>query len=122
MRFRPGARCVRMCLGFVVTAVSAAGCAPVPDLGTQTVDYYTGHAKERQTMLEQCQNNPGELARSPNCVNAMAAARFAGQGSLRRLPSLQLPQPASSVEPPQAVSSKSFADSNNRASGLSKDD
>jgi hypothetical protein len=31
MRFRPGARCVRMCLGFVVTAISAAGCAPVPD-------------------------------------------------------------------------------------------
>ncbi len=122
MRFRPGARCVRMCLGFVVTAVSAAGCAPVPDLGTQTVDYYTGHAKERQTMLEQCQNNPGELGSSPNCVNAISAARLAGQGSLRSLSALQLPKPASSVEPPQAVSSKSLADSNNRASGLSKED
>jgi hypothetical protein len=122
MRFRPGARCVRICLGFVVTAVSAADCAPVPDLATQTVDYYTGHARERQTMLEQCQNNPGELARSPNCVNAMAAARLAGQGSLRTLPSLQLPQSSSAVEPPQAVSSKSVADSNNRASGLSKED
>jgi hypothetical protein len=122
MRFRPGARCVRMCLGFVVTAVSAAGCAPVPDRATQTVDYYTGHAKERQMMLEQCQNNPGEIARSPNCVNAMAAARLAGQGSLRTLPSLQLPQPPSSVGPPQTTSSRSVADSNNRASGLVKED
>ena len=122
MRFRPGARCVRMCLGFVVTAVSAAGCAPVPDLATQKVDYYTGHAKERQTMLEQCENNPGELASSPNCVNAMAAASLAGQGSLRTLPSLQLPQPSLTVEPPHAVSAKSVADSSNRASGLSKED
>jgi hypothetical protein len=38
MRFRPGARCVRMCLGFVVTTVSAAGCAPVPDQSRQTLD------------------------------------------------------------------------------------
>ena len=122
MRFRPGARCVRMCLGFVVTAISAVGCAPVPDRSTRTVDYYTGHAKERQTMVEECTNNPGELASSPNCINAMASARLAGQASLRTIPPLELPPPHSSGGTPQAASSKSVADAKKRSASLIKEE
>jgi hypothetical protein len=91
MKFRPGARSVRMCLGIVVTVVSAAGCAPVPDQATHTVEYYGSHAQERQAMLDRCANNPGELAQKPDCVNARAAARQTGVGSLQELPPLQLP-------------------------------
>jgi hypothetical protein len=122
MRFRPGARCVRMCLGFVVTAISAAGCAPVPDRSTRTVDYYTGHTQERQTMIDECKNDPGELAGSPNCINAMASARRAGQASLRTLPPLELPPLHSSGGPPQAASSKSPAKADRRIPDLMKED
>ena len=111
-----------MCLGFVVTAISAAGCAPVPDRSTRTVDYYTGHAQERQTMLEECKNNPGELASSPNYLNAMAAARPAGQGSLRTLSPLELPPPHSSGGKTQAASSKSVADAKKRSVSLMKEE
>ncbi len=120
MRFRPGARCVRMCLGFVVTAISAAGCAPVPDRSTRTVDYYTEHTQERQTMIDECKNDPGELAGSPNCVNAIDSARRGGQVSLRTLPPLELPPPYSSGGPPQAGSS--VAEANKPTPGLIKED
>ncbi|MDP8984136.1 MAG: EexN family lipoprotein [Pseudomonadota bacterium] len=111
-----------MCLGFVVTAISAVGCAPVPDRSTQTVDYYTGHAQERQAMLKECTNNPGDLANSPNCINAMVAARLAGQGSLRTLPPLQLPQTHSSDGAPKAAFPTKLADVNERSPSRIKED
>lgn len=39
----------------------------------QTVDWYKEHAAERRVMLDKCKNNPGELAATPNCVNASRA-------------------------------------------------
>jgi len=39
----------------------------------QTVDWYKEHATERRAMLDKCKNNPGELAATPNCVNASRA-------------------------------------------------
>jgi len=73
-------------------------------------------------MVKDCTNNPGELASSPNCINAMAAARMAGQSSLRTLPPLELPQPHSSGGLRQAASSKNLADTNKRSPGLTKED
>jgi hypothetical protein len=40
----------------------------------QTVDWYKANKPERLTMLDKCKNNPGELASTPNCVNASKAA------------------------------------------------
>ena len=39
----------------------------------QTVDWYKAHKAERLDMLKKCNNNPGQLALTPNCVNAAKA-------------------------------------------------
>jgi hypothetical protein len=41
------------------------------------VRWYNAHAVERKSMLEKCHNNPGQLTKTPNCVNAEQAAREA---------------------------------------------
>jgi hypothetical protein len=40
----------------------------------QTVEWYKANKPERLEMLAKCKNNPGELAATPNCVNASSAA------------------------------------------------
>lgn len=47
----------------------------------QTVDWYKAHKDERRAMLDRCHNNPGELAATPNCVNASRAESSATWGS-----------------------------------------
>ena len=37
------------------------------------VDWYKEHDAERKDMVAKCQNNPGELMMTPNCVNANKA-------------------------------------------------
>jgi hypothetical protein len=68
----------------VVALVSFAltGCFDdSPETGpVQTVDWYKSHDNERQTMLETCSNNPGELQETPNCVNALQAERALSSG------------------------------------------
>ena len=91
MAFRPGARRVRICLGIIVTFLSAAGCAPAPDRAQRTVEDYQKDVSLRRGVLAQCANDPGTLKGSPDCINAQAAERSAGVGSLRDLPPLQLP-------------------------------
>jgi hypothetical protein len=91
MRFRPGARSVRKCLGFVVTALRAAGCAPAPDRATHTVEDYQQDAQLRREELARCMTDPGSLGKSADCVNVREAERSAGIGSLRDLPPLRLP-------------------------------
>jgi len=44
---------------------------------TRTVDWYRKHATERTALLKECRNNPGELAQTPNCVNAERADSLA---------------------------------------------
>jgi len=90
---RHGAPGARLCLGIVVTIGSAA-CAPSPDEARFTVDYYRAHPEVREAKLAACSNDPGELGRTPDCVNARQAARLEGVGSLRDLPALGLPDDA----------------------------
>ena len=91
MRFRPGARSVRIGLGIVVTVASAAGCAPAPDRARHTVEEYRSDTNLRRDELRSCMNDPGTLGHSADCVNAREAERAAGVGSLRDLPPLRLP-------------------------------
>ena len=91
MRVRPGARSVRMCLGFAVTALSAAGCAPAPDRALYTVEDYKHDAQLRREDLARCTADPGALGKSADCVNVREAERSVGVGSLRDLPPLRLP-------------------------------
>lgn len=40
---------------------------------THTVDWFRQHATERQNFLKACRNNPGELMKTPNCINSERA-------------------------------------------------
>ena len=55
----------------LLAAVALAGCNETDPV--QTVDWYKTNASERATMLAKCKSNPGELAASPNCINANRA-------------------------------------------------
>jgi hypothetical protein len=57
---------------------------------TQTVSWFQQHADERKAMVARCADDPGRLARTPNCVNAQQAESIEGIGSLRKLPPLGL--------------------------------
>lgn len=91
MRFRPGARRLRMRLGIVVTISAVVACAPAPDRTRFTVEYYREHAAEKNAMVAVCANDPGTHGHDADCVNAREAARRAGVGALRDLPPLGLP-------------------------------
>ena len=56
----------------------------------QTVTWYQQHAQEREAMVKRCADDPGHLAKSPNCVNAQQAASIEGIGSFRKLPPMGL--------------------------------
>jgi hypothetical protein len=92
MRFRPGARSVRLCLGIVVTFLSTAGCAPAPDRASHSVEDYREDAKLRREEFERCRADLGALKDSPDCINAQEAERSEGVGNLRDLPPLKLPE------------------------------
>jgi hypothetical protein len=91
MRFRPGARRVRIGLGIAVTVISAAGCAPAPNQAHHTVEEYLKDPRLRHAALAHCANDPGSSGLSADCVNARRAEGIAGVGSLRTLPPLKLP-------------------------------
>jgi len=60
----------KVCIALIVAGV-LAGCgesAPV-----QTAEWYKAHDAERQGLIAKCKANPGELAASPNCINAQQA-------------------------------------------------
>lgn len=40
---------------------------------THDVTWYKAHPVERKAMIARCQNNPGQLDRTPNCINAKHA-------------------------------------------------
>ena len=54
------------------SAVVLVGCGDKTPV--QTVDWYKTHEAERIAMIKECSANPGELAASPNCINAKTAA------------------------------------------------
>ena len=91
MKFRPGARSVRLCLEIVVTLSAVTACAPAPKHAEHTVDFYKSHAALRREVLDRCTDDPGDEGGTPDCVNARTAERIEGIGSLRNLPPMRLP-------------------------------
>lgn len=54
------------------------GCETKKEEATvQTVDWYFSNDAERKAMLKECNNNPGELGQTPNCINASRAEKKA---------------------------------------------
>ncbi|MDP1593298.1 MAG: EexN family lipoprotein [Gallionella sp.] len=54
-----------------LAAIALVGCKDNDPV--QTVDWYKANAPERAAMRAKCKDNPGELAASPNCINANRA-------------------------------------------------
>ena len=54
--------------------MTLAGCKEdQPVEVVQTVDWYKAHDAERIEMVKKCKNSPGEIAGTPNCINAKSA-------------------------------------------------
>jgi hypothetical protein len=55
-------------------ALGLTGCKEeeTPEV-VQSVEWYKEHPTERAVQLDQCKSDPGELALTPNCVNASRA-------------------------------------------------
>lgn len=85
-------RCIRWVSAFA--AIAACGmlgaCSQEPPQAAHTVDWYLAHKSDRAGAVERCANDPGTLGKTPDCVNAFAAAQRADLGSLRNLPPLGL--------------------------------
>ncbi len=68
--------------GLVLSGViGLAGCTKEALDPVQTVEWYKQHEAERMAVIQKCTNNPGQLEKTPNCVNARGAADalFRGQ-------------------------------------------
>lgn len=77
-----------------VAAIAAlASCSPSGP--THDKAYYAAHEAERTTQLTACQNDPGGLGKTPNCVNAQAADADAHAQHF-----YDTPKPASRVQDP----------------------
>lgn len=61
----------------LVIASTLTGCKQDQAEGVLSVDWYKENTVERSERLAQCRANPGELANTPNCINAEQAASLA---------------------------------------------
>lgn len=61
----------------LVIASTLAGCQQEQAEVIQSVDWYKENAAERSERLAKCRANPGELADTPNCINAEQAESLA---------------------------------------------
>ena len=62
------------CAVFVSGMIPLTGCTKEALEPVNTVEWYKAHEAEREAMLKKCFANPGQLAETPNCVNAKEAA------------------------------------------------
>ena len=77
-------------VSLLLTCGVLGSCSKAPGQSAHTVDWYLAHGSDRNAMVERCANDPGTLERTPDCVNAVAAAQQADVGSLRDLPPMGL--------------------------------
>jgi hypothetical protein len=60
-------------LGLFLALMALPACADQ----VNTVDWYVDHPDERKAEIARCDNNPGELQNTPDCINAKEAGRKA---------------------------------------------
>lgn len=53
--------------------IGLSGCTKEALDPVQTVEWYKQHEAERIAMATKCHNNPGQLEKTPNCINAQQA-------------------------------------------------
>jgi hypothetical protein len=64
-------RALRLLATLGLAAAALAACSPAEPSHDKA--YYAANAAERATKLAACQNDPGKLGATPDCVNAQAA-------------------------------------------------
>lgn len=74
----------------VALALFVGACSPAPEQARYTVDEYRSNAELRQAQVARCRNDPGSLAKTPDCINALQAAAFEDRVRLRDLPAIGL--------------------------------
>lgn len=58
----------------IAAVAGLTGCNEAdPSRQTKTVGWFFDHRDELPLTLKACRDNPGELANTPNCVNAVEA-------------------------------------------------
>jgi hypothetical protein len=55
---------------------------------TRDIEYYYEHPEERKQKLAECHNNPGEKAKTPNCINA-GRAEFSSMFKSNKMPKIK---------------------------------
>jgi hypothetical protein len=89
----------RVIIKSVATALAlvVTGCSP--NRARYTVDEYRADATLRHSQMERCKEDPGSLAKTPDCINARQAAALEDRVRLREMPPVGLSaKPASSKE------------------------
>ena len=54
-------------------AVALSGCDEAAKPETKTIGWFIDHRNELTVTLKACRDNPGDLGKTPNCVNANEA-------------------------------------------------
>ncbi len=76
-----------------------AACSRAPVEARHTVEEYRADAALRRAQIERCQRDPGALRRTPDCINAQAAAAFEDRLRLRDAPPVGLEKGKDSAKP-----------------------
>ncbi|MFN3612638.1 EexN family lipoprotein [Tepidimonas sp.] len=79
---------IQKTLILAVVAAFLAGCNDTAE-PVQTVEWYKEHKAEREATRKRCHDNPGQLATTPNCINAdkaQSAVDGAKRGTLNVQP------------------------------------
>ena len=59
-------------LGLIAAASILSACHPTEP--THSVEWFVEHRQELKDTVAKCNSNPGELAATPNCINASRAS------------------------------------------------
>ena len=60
--------------------IALTGCTKEALEPVNTVEWYKAHEAEMTAMVKKCHSNPGQLASTPNCVNAQEAMSLTVRG------------------------------------------
>lgn len=91
----------------IVFGTAMAGCSP--DRARHTLDEYRADANLRHSQMDRCKEDPGTLAKTPDCINARQAAVLEDQVRLRDMPPVGL-SGKSSREPDKELKRAEGAD------------
>jgi hypothetical protein len=77
----------------IAFSMAVGGCSP--DRARYTLDEYRADANLRRSQMERCKEDPGTLAKTPDCINARQAAVLEDRVRLRDAPPVGLSEKAS---------------------------